>query len=71
MITIVIARNKTKRKEEIIVANKEEEIGSTCTTEERKSKIEHNNEVHEKMKNADSGMIGDQFVDDHYVPRCY
>jgi hypothetical protein len=54
------------------VANKDKANEDTGNTDERKNKIEHNNEVHEKMKNKDAaGIIGDKFVDDHYVPRCY
>ncbi len=41
-----------------------------ATKDERKEKVEHNQEIHEKMKNTrQKSMLGDGFVK-HHTDRC-
>jgi len=37
--------------------------------EERMKKMEHNTEVHEKMKKGEQGLLGDTYVE-HHATRC-
>jgi len=37
--------------------------------DERTMKVEHNEEVHEKMKTSDQGILGDEYVR-HHEERC-
>lgn len=37
--------------------------------ETKRGKVEHDIEIHDNLKNEESGKLNDWFIDNHYVPR--
>jgi len=47
-----------------------EEDKAKKVDEQRTEKVQHNQEVYNKMKEVGTGAIGELYVDNHYVERC-
>ncbi|MFZ2970620.1 MAG: hypothetical protein WA063_05720 [Minisyncoccia bacterium] len=51
------------------MAKKEELLERSELTDERNGKIAHNQEVHEKIKKEEPGILGDDYMK-HHKDRC-
>ncbi len=52
------------------MAKKEETEGKTAS-DARTEKMNHNEEVYQKIQKAGTGLDGESYVDNHYVPRSF
>lgn len=52
------------------MAPKEETKKTDAVNEQRKEKIQHNEEIYNKLKVTKPGLIGEMYVEGHHVPRC-